>query len=387
MKMIRFLVPSLETVPLKKLIGKRLFSTVLATLALSAATLNTARHLPSPSAGETEGRAANSMPLGLSRKRPDFNKAIEILADAAAANQHLADYYESVTKRVKGDGTNGEDSSGIDVIKPVRRANRAVVDATTVQLAATSDAESELAAASLSPPRETAITPESIAEPIYSTENEVSQSSTDGAAGMPPPFTVGDMAFDTNPAIEHWINYYGATPVGRRTMTIGIVRSNAYLEMARTEFRSAGVPEDLVWLALVESVWNPRAVSPAAAGGIWQFIPATATDYGLRVQSGDDERANPLKQTRVAAAYLHDLYTIFGDWALAMAAYNSGEPRVMGAIVKNGRANFWDLYEKQLLPKETRNYVPKILAAIKIASQAEHYGFAPQPETEASAGS
>jgi membrane-bound lytic murein transglycosylase D len=186
------------------------------------------------------------------------------------------------------------------------------------------------------------------------------------------------MAFDTNPAIEHWTNYYSATPVGRRTMKIGIDRSNAYLDMARAEFRNVGIPEDLVWLAFVESVWNPRAVSPAAAGGIWQFIPATATDYGLTVENGNDERADPLKQTRVAATYLRDLYTIFGDWALAMAAYNSGEPRVMGAIVKNGRANFWDLYDKELLPKETREYVPKILAAIEVAGRAESLGLVPQ---------
>ena len=169
-------------------------------------------------------------------------------------------------------------------------------------------------------------------------------------------------------------------------MTIGIERSNSYLDMARAEFRRAGVPEDLVWLALVESVWNPSAVSPAAAGGIWQFIPKTATEYGLRVASGNDERADPLKQTRVAATYLRDLYTIFGDWALAMAAYNSGEPRVMDAIVKNGRANFWELYDKQLLPKETRDYVPKILAAINVAGHADVYGLTPATEIEAAAG-
>src|SRR5262249_28317166 len=163
-------------------------------------------------------------------------------------------------------------------------------------------------------------------------------------------------------------------------------RSNAYLAMAREEFRNVGVPEDLVWLAMVESVWNPSAVSPAAAGGIWQFIPKTATEYGLRVASGDDERADPLKQTRVAAGYLHDLYTIFGDWARAMAAYNSGEPRVMEAVVKNGRANFWELYDKQLLPKETRDYVPKILAAIRVAREADGYGFLPDAAIEAAAG-
>src|SRR5262249_43081485 len=152
--------------------------------------------------------------------------------------------------------------------------------------------------------------------------------------------------FEKNSAVEHWINYYTTSQVGRRTMTIGIQRSGPYLQMAREQFRKAGVPEDLVWLAFVESVWNPGAVSPAAAGGIWQFIPKTATDYGLTVQAGNDERADPVKQTRVAAVYLHDLYTIFGDWGLAMAAYNSGEPRVMEAVVKNGRPNFWELYDK-----------------------------------------
>ncbi|HEX8184910.1 MAG TPA: lytic transglycosylase domain-containing protein [Blastocatellia bacterium] len=111
-------------------------------------------------------------------------------------------------------------------------------------------------------------------------------------------------------------------------------------------------------------------------------MPKTATEYGLTVVSDNDERSNPLKQTRVAAEYLHDLYTIFGDWALAMAAYNSGEPRVMEAIVKNGRANFWELYEKQLLPKETRDYVPKILAAIKVANLADSYGLMPGLEPE-----
>src|SRR5205085_1929521 len=145
----------------------------------------------------------------------------------------------------------------------------------------------------------------------------------------------GDMAFQMNPAIEHWVNYYTTTQGGRRTMTIGITRSGNFLDMARQEFRRAGVPEDLIWLAHVESVWNPSAVSPAAAGGIWQFIPKTAKEYGMTVESGNDERGDPLKQTRVAATYLRDLYTLFGDWALAMAAYNSGKPRVMDAIRKN----------------------------------------------------
>lgn len=387
MKLIRFLAPASETISLKNLIGKNLFSVFLAALTLSNATLNTARDVSSPLFNRSETLAASTVPLGLSRKRPDFIKAIDMLAEAAATSPYLAGYYEGVAQRVKGDRADGENISGIEVVKRPRRSRPMPPKTATINASA-ADLPSKGVSA-MDRYAQSVFTPESLSESIQSTETDISQDSTDRADANTPgssePFTVGDMAFDTNPAIEHWMNYYGATPVGRRTMSIGILRSNDFIEMAREEFRNAGVPEDLVWLALVESVWNPRAVSPAAAGGIWQFIPSTATDYGLTVQSGNDERADPLKQTRVAAAYLHDLHTIFGDWALAMAAYNSGEPRVMSAIVKNGGADFWDLYNKQLLPKETCNYVPKILAAIKIAGQAERYGL-PQSETEPSAG-
>jgi Transglycosylase SLT domain len=385
MKVIRLLIPDFETFSLRKLVCKNVFATLIAALALPGATLNPARDLHSSTKDEALSRSVRSVPLGLSRKRPDFIKAIDMLADAAAGNRYLTDYYESLTKRVKGDSAVGVSYSGIDVLSRVRKTNLPRIDPPSVPPIAATDAGREVTPSGLDAYLEGAITPESFGEPVNPFEN-VSQSQSDDAPRTPFAFTVGDMAFDTNPAIEHWMNYYSATPIGRRTMTIGIGRSKAYLEMAREEFCNAGVPEDMVWLALVESVWNPQAVSPAAAGGIWQFIPSTATDYGLTVESGNDERADPLKQTRVAAAYLHDLHTIFGDWALAMAAYNSGEPRVMSAIVKNGGADFWDLYNKQLLPKETCNYVPKILAAIKIASQAERYGL-PQSPTEPSSGS
>ena len=373
MNLSRFRAPSLETDCIKKRTAKRLISVVLTSLAILSAVLNTAGDLPST---PTEAQAGVvTVPLGLSRKRGAFRKAISILTDGAGANQHLANYLDGVTKRVKGDPASGDNNSVAAAVKHdsgirVRVANRT---ATKAMRAVTSAFHSARDA-------------ESVASSSNSNEREDTQSSS-GQRGVDSHFTVGDMSFDTNPAIERWMSYYTASPIGRRTMKIGFERSNAYLEMARAEFRRAGVPEDLVWLAFVESVWNPRAVSTAAAGGIWQFIPATATDYGLRVQAGDDERADPFKQTRVAAVYLHDLYTIFGDWALVMAAYNSGEPRVMGAIVKNGRANFWDLCEKELLPKETRDYVPKILAAIKVASQPDSYGLAPQAAFEMYSGS
>ncbi|HWO01125.1 MAG TPA: lytic transglycosylase domain-containing protein [Blastocatellia bacterium] len=365
MKLGLSVAPSSETKPSKSLTVKKFFSTLLTTLALAGATMlfNSACYKPFAeplvSASETEClNAINPIPPGLSRSRGAFNKAINMLADGAAGDARLAHYYNRVAKRVSRVAITGENNS----------ADAVAVRNITPRF---SDATRDVAK------RQTIARTQPISEALVSLQ----------PTGSRQRYTVGDMPFDTNAAIEHWMNYYGATSIGRRTMTIGIERSNPYLEMARAEFRSAGIPEDLVWIAFVESVWNPRAVSPAAAGGIWQFIPSTATDYGLTVKTGNDERADPLKQTRVAATYLRDLYTIFGDWALAMAAYNSGEPRVMGAIVKNGRANFWDLCDKELLPKETRDYVPKILAAIRVASQAESYGLMPQADAVGSAGS
>ena len=375
---LRALAPSSGSFPLKKVLVKKLFTTFIALIALLSATLNTVGDASAVTDFSDHEEQNTSVRVGLSRTRPAFRKAIGMLADAANSNDRLQGYYERVAMRVTGINDNGE-ASGI-VVKPVKSRIERGSTNNVIRPAAQPDIQAE-----------TSIEPSTaslIARTSASSDKEsgtAEQQTYGDSQSAPQQFTVGDMKFETNPAIEHWVNYYATN--GRRTMTIGIERSNAYLEMARNEFRNAGVPEDLVWLACVESVWNPRAQSPAAAGGIWQFIPATATDYGLKVEQGNDERADPQKQTRVAAAYLRDLYTIFGDWALAMAAYNSGEPRVMGAIVKNGNANFWELYDKQLLPRETCDYVPKILATIKLASQAEDYGFVQQAETPAYAGS
>lgn len=377
-----------EAVSAKKLIIKKLISTAITTAVMAAATLlfsSFHKSLPVQTTAQLDDETVEQIaPRGLSRKRNDFDKAINILAEAAASDADLADYYSRVAKRVNGEAVKPEKGSGVRVVRAKRKTGPSS-DSKSDKSAASADAQ-------IPPP------PDGLKESVQATMASVPPPPLPAPDGYVSPstgvadaaqmrLTVGDMAYNLNPAIERWVNYYTATQGGRRTMTIGIERSNSYLDMARAEFRKAGVPEDLVWLALVESVWNPKAVSPAAAGGIWQFIPKTATEYGLRVVSGDDERADPMKQTRVAATYLRDLYTIFGDWALAMAAYNSGEPRVMDAIVKNGRANFWELYEKQLLPKETRDYVPKILAAIRVASRADVYGFISDSESEITAGS
>lgn len=393
MKLNRLFTSSSENENPKKSLVKKLVSTGITTIVMGVATFFFTSHNEKPllqlsAPVESEGVVAEATvetaARGLTRQRLDFEKALNILAQGAENDSQLADYYSRVQKRIQGEAAKRENGSGVRALKVSRKINtpselkNPVSDTTVAYGAQTQDdlkgfAESPMIGESLAAPDEGT---DAELETLSATSNV---SRVNSAASR---LTTGDIIYSTNPAIERWVNWYTATAGGRRTMTIGIERSNAYLKMARAEFRRAGLPEDLVWLAHVESVWNPNAMSPAAAGGLWQFIPKTAIEYGLTVESGNDERSNPLKQTRVAAEYLHDLYTIFGDWALAMAAYNTGEPRVMEAIVKNGRANFWDLYEKQLLPKETRDYVPKILAAIKVAHLAESYGVMPGSEVE-----
>lgn len=372
MNLSSFLAPSSEKPNKKKLIVKKVLSSLVATVAMSISMLDTTLDLP------YEVNEVEPVPVrfGLTRQRPAFRHAVNMLKEAAPENPRLADYYDRVTRRVKDDGAECEENDGGVVAVAVRRNKAPDVEPTAASVAQSKSLSEGLIA----------VVQAAISEPSQQTRTEGdSESPAEGEQSERLPLTVGDVAFETNEAIERWMNYYTANPIGRSTLKIGIDRSDEYLEMARAEFRNAGVPEDLVWLAFVESVWNPRAVSPAAAGGLWQFIPSTAAEYGLRVENGNDERADPFKQTRVAAAYLHDLYTIFGDWPLAMAAYNSGEPRVMGAIVRNGNANFWELSAKGLLPKETCEYVPKILATIRLTNNAGDYGLVPSLETAVSA--
>lgn len=184
-----------------------------------------------------------------------------------------------------------------------------------------------------------------------------------------------DFEFSVAPAVFQFINFFAAGR-GRSTMEVGLQRSGRYREMVEKVFKEEKVPLDLMWLAQAESVWKPNALSRAAAKGIWQFIPSTGTRYGLAQTAWIDERSHPEKATRAAARYLRWLHDHFaGDWLLAMAAYNSGENRVDGAIARCGYADFWELYKRGLLPQETRNYVPSILSIIVISKNQKRYGF------------
>ena len=155
-----------------------------------------------------------------------------------------------------------------------------------------------------------------------------------------------------------------------------LARSGRYLPMVRKIFQEYGLPQDLVYVALVESGFCPTARSPKDAVGMWQFIEGTARRYGLKVNEQVDERRDPEKSTRAAARYLLDLYTQFGCWYLAAAGYNAGEKRVEGVVNRHDTRDFWIMAQKKLLPEETCNYVPQLIAAALIAKNPERYGLA-----------
>ena len=181
-----------------------------------------------------------------------------------------------------------------------------------------------------------------------------------------------DFNFTTNASIQQWINYYQGR--GRSTMEIGLRRSGRFMKIARETFRREGVPEDITWLGQIESAWSPKARSWAAASGLWQFVSGTGAQYGLRQTAWVDERNGIEKPTAASARYLKDLARRYnGNWLLAMAAYNTGALNVDRAISRAGEANYWKIYP--YIAQETRDYVPKILAAIMIAKNPEKYGF------------
>jgi membrane-bound lytic murein transglycosylase D len=194
-----------------------------------------------------------------------------------------------------------------------------------------------------------------------------------------------DFPVTITPEVRQFIRYFTRNPKGRATMETGLRRAGRYLAMARRIFQEEGVPLDLVWLAQAESNWRPHARSPMRAQGIWQFIPGTGAKYGLRQTSWLDERSGLEQPTRAAARYLKFLYDRYLDWPLALAAYNCGEATVDRAIAASGYADFWYLHRNRLLPAETRNYVPIILAIIAIAKDPARYGFTeiePEPVLE-----
>lgn len=181
--------------------------------------------------------------------------------------------------------------------------------------------------------------------------------------------------FTTELPVRQFIAYF-TKGRGRATMEAGFQRSSRYRDMAERIFKEEGVPTDLIWLAQVESGWNPYSLSWASAKGIWQFIPSTGSRFGLAQNYWVDERSNPEKSTRAAARYLKWLSNRYkGDWMLALAAYNTGEGNVDSAIARSGSRDFWSIHRRGFMAQETRNYVPAILAVVTVAKNAKRYGF------------
>lgn len=190
---------------------------------------------------------------------------------------------------------------------------------------------------------------------------------------------VFDIPIEINKQVLGWIDYYSNKH--KDSFTPGLVRSGKYLPMFRKIFKEAGLPQDLVYMAHVESAYKTNAYSHAHAKGVFQFIASTGRRYGLRVDWWVDERSDPEKAAVAAAAYLTDLYDEFGDWYLAMAGYNAGEGKVRRAIRRTGSKDFWTIAQTRYLRRETKNYVPAILAATLISKQPEKYGFEFTPAT------
>jgi len=188
-----------------------------------------------------------------------------------------------------------------------------------------------------------------------------------------------DLPLTVNDQVLSYLNFF-QTPRGRAIVENGLRRSGRYRDMILRILREEGLPLDLIYLAQAESAFQPLARSRAGARGMWQFMSSRGAEYGLQSSWWFDDRLDPEKSTRAAARHLRDLYDQFQDWYLAIAAYNSGPGGVSRAIERTGYADFWELYKRNALPRETRNYVPIILALTLIAKDPQRYGVEVEPD-------
>ena len=304
--------------------------------------------------------------------RSDFDKAVdEILMSGmdVRANQKLQKFYLELVERIYREE--------VPVLQQQPQQTAAPVIA---QDAATAKSDKVEQVAKLQQPRQVQIgfrqqgfdpSPLDPLSKLILTDSEKKVSESD-IAQLEQAKNALDFNFTINPLIQQYINYYQGR--GRSTMEAGLRRSGRFMKIARDTFRREGVPEDITWLGQVESAWSPKARSWAAASGLWQFVPSSGAQYGLKQTAWVDERNGIEKPTAASAHYLKDLARRYnGDWLLAMAAYNTGALNVDRAISRAGEANYWKIYP--YIAQETRNYVPNILAVIMIAKNPEKYGF------------
>jgi len=182
-----------------------------------------------------------------------------------------------------------------------------------------------------------------------------------------------DIPIVINERVKHFVQYFQTT--GRKIFTQWLARSERYIPFMKSLLKEHGLPEDLVYMALIESGFNPYAYSRKKASGPWQFICFTGKKYGLKVNWWVDERRDPEKSTIAAAKYLKDLYDLFACWYLAAAGYNAGEGKIVNAMKRYRTEDFWELTKYRYLKRETKDYVPQMIAAALIAKDPEKHGF------------
>ena len=186
--------------------------------------------------------------------------------------------------------------------------------------------------------------------------------------------TQSDFPLVVNDYVAGFINFFSNSRQGHATLMHSLERAGKYKDMIQHDLADAGLPQDLIYLAVMESGFQPQAINAqSGAGGMWQFMPF-ASAYGLTRNGWLDERFDPEKSSQAYARYMKTLYNQFGDWYLAMAAYNWGPGNVQRAVMRTGYADFWELYKRNALPTQTKNYVPGIIAAIIMAKNPKQYG-------------
>jgi membrane-bound lytic murein transglycosylase D len=216
----------------------------------------------------------------------------------------------------------------------------------------------------ISPELEAIETPEATPEEISAARDEVASA----------PSVSSDVPVVINDPVLRVIAAFQG-PALHDKIAAGLSRSGRYIPMIERVFAEEGLPRDLAWIAFIESSFLPQARSPRSAQGIWQFMPRTGRQYGLKSNGIVDERSDPEKATRAAARYLTYLHELFGDWYLVMAAYNAGEGKILRAMDRTGARDFWHLASTSAIRRQTKMYVPAYLASVLISKDPSHYGF------------
>jgi membrane-bound lytic murein transglycosylase D len=289
----------------------------------------------------------NELTLGhLASAKTEFNRALEVLLESpqgVRADARIREHFDRL----------------VDRIAALELSALATGDGFTEQTAEPASIDQLLAISTFDTTPPTAATTENVEADLKVTEH--------------------DIPIPLNERVLRYVELFQGRL--REFLTSGLERGAQYLPMIQNVFRAEGLPLDLAYVPLIESAFKPTALSRAKAKGVWQFMRGTGIENGLKQDWYIDERSDPEKATVAAAKYFKTLFGMFGDWHLAMASYNGGPGRMQRAIKRSGVEDFWRLTStSKYLPRETRDYVPMILAAVIIAKNPAKYGFEVTPE-------